>query len=169
MQSHPTEREDQMDWYSRQLQTLDVPGSRSGCDNGSARRYAAALRREARRRGLTITVRIAATQAVVHARILSDSGATVSPSGYAASSAFINTANCSEGKHHACDGYVAPLLYSSTKPCECPCHDGIFGRDFARAQRRAERSYYRGSRHGEIRRLIGEALHANIIGASRNG
>jgi hypothetical protein len=52
------------------------------------------------------------------------------------------TCNCDSGQHHACDGYVAPLVYSNTKPCECVCHEGILGRDFQRALRRAEKSYY---------------------------
>jgi hypothetical protein len=52
------------------------------------------------------------------------------------------TLTCDDGAHHLCDGYIAPLAFSNTKRCTCSCHAGIFGRDFTRAMRRAEKSYY---------------------------
>lgn len=33
------------------------------------------------------------------------------------------TLNCVGGDHDRCGGYIAPLVYSNTRPCECRCHD----------------------------------------------
>lgn len=51
------------------------------------------------------------------------------------------TCNCDSGKHTICYGYVAPLVYSNTKPCECSCH-ATTGRDFPASLSRALLSFY---------------------------
>ena len=62
----------ELDWASRELQTVVIPGARQGVTDGSQQRFANALRREAKRRGLRITVTIASSQRVVHARVLGE-------------------------------------------------------------------------------------------------
>ena len=52
------------------------------------------------------------------------------------------TKSCWLSRHTECLGYVAPLVYSDTRPCSCPCHDYGQTRDFQAAMRRAKASYY---------------------------
>lgn len=32
------------------------------------------------------------------------------------------TSLCREHLHGTCNGYIAPLVYSDTRPCDCECH-----------------------------------------------
>jgi len=59
------------------------------------------------------------------------------------------TVNCVHGQHDECHGYVAPLVYSATRPCGCVCHDAG-GRDFHAGLERARRSYYSEREPAEI-------------------
>lgn len=53
------------------------------------------------------------------------------------------TVSCFDGDRHSqCNGYVAPLVYSVNRPCQCPCHDTEHPRDYKAAVTRAELSYY---------------------------
>lgn len=54
------------------------------------------------------------------------------------------TVNCDDGLHRKCYGYIGPLVYSNTRPCDCLCHEQGNPRDFARAVARANRSFYSG-------------------------
>lgn len=60
----------EVDWSSTQVQSVVIPGARQGITTNVQRRYAAAVRREAKRRGLRVTVTIASSQRVAHVRVL---------------------------------------------------------------------------------------------------
>lgn len=48
------------------------------------------------------------------------------------------TMHCGHESHHAgCLGYIAPLVYSNTRPCLCSCHPDVNPPDFAASVRRA--------------------------------
>jgi hypothetical protein len=49
---------------------------------------------------------------------------------------------CGEADHSPCYGYVAPLVYSTVKPCECGCHGAENPRDLDAALNRAIDSFY---------------------------
>lgn len=46
------------------------------------------------------------------------------------------TANCRHLSHEFCFGYIAPLVYGPTQPCDCHCH-AYRGRDYSQAEARA--------------------------------
>ena len=53
----------------------------------------------------------------------------------------ITTVTCDNEDHTDCLGYVVPLVYSNTRPCQCDCH-ATLGRDFPASMWRAAVSYY---------------------------
>jgi hypothetical protein len=55
------------------------------------------------------------------------------------------TVNCDLGQHDMCDGYIAPLVYSSRYPCICRCHDHDNPRSLKHAMKSAEDSFYGGA------------------------
>ena len=89
--------------------------------------------------------------------------------GYAASSAFLNTRQAATRREVVSvgwDGASRPMLRYRDE-LHLPDHARSIVSPADRAER--EPAAYRGSRHEEIEAAIGEALHANIIGANRNG
>jgi hypothetical protein len=57
-------------WSSGEAQSIHIPGSRRGVQSSVQKAFAARVRREAAKRSLKVTVRIAASQDVAHIRIL---------------------------------------------------------------------------------------------------
>jgi hypothetical protein len=52
------------------------------------------------------------------------------------------TFTCTSDQHELCAGYIAPLVYSNTRPCVCSCHDEDNPRNWPAAEERAHASYY---------------------------
>lgn len=53
------------------------------------------------------------------------------------------TVSCDQpAPHVSCAGYVAPLVYGSTRPCVCDCHNDDNPRDYRAAETKARESYH---------------------------
>lgn len=61
--------DDLIDWSSRTVQTIEIPGERRGVQTTRSSSWASAVRREAKRRGLTAHVRIS-NGASAHVRLV---------------------------------------------------------------------------------------------------
>jgi hypothetical protein len=55
------------------------------------------------------------------------------------------TINCAVNQHDMCHGYIGPLSYGDSRPCQCPCHSALNPRDYQGALATAAMHHYGGA------------------------